>query len=86
MDNSARRWCRPGGSATTTHRGGGQKDRQGTPSTHKDVKNEGRSGNVYENKESRDNLPDTKDDICARLHAILHKITLILQEPSAHLS
>jgi hypothetical protein len=51
----------------------------------KDVKNEGRSGNVYENKGPYDNFPDTKDDISARLNAILQKITRILQEPSAYL-
>jgi hypothetical protein len=28
-------------------------------------------------------LPDTKDDICARLRAILHRKTGILQKPSA---
>jgi hypothetical protein len=49
----------------------------------KDVKNEDRSGNVYENKGSSDNLPDTKDDISARLHAILHRETRILPKPSA---
>jgi hypothetical protein len=52
----------------------------------KDVKNEGRSGNVYENKGPCDNLPDTENDISARLHAILHKSTPILQKPSAFLS
>jgi hypothetical protein len=31
----------------------------------KDVKNEDRSGNVYENKGSNDNLPDANDDISA---------------------
>ena len=36
-------------------------------------------------KDHDDNLPDTKDDISARLHAILHKNTRILQKPSAHL-
>ena len=46
----------------------------------KDVKNEGRSGNVYENKGPCDNLPETKGDICARLHAILHKKTRILHK------
>jgi hypothetical protein len=54
-------------------------------STHKDVKYEGRSGNVYENKGPEDNLPDTKDDISARLHAILRKSTRILQKPPAFL-
>jgi hypothetical protein len=62
------------------------KSHDGKRALLKDVKNEGRSGNVYENKGPCDNLPDTKDDISARLHATLHKITRILQEPSAHLS
>jgi len=50
--------------------------------THKDVKSEDRSGNVYENKGPDDNSPDTKDDISARLDAILHKNTRILWELS----
>jgi hypothetical protein len=50
------------------------------------LKNEGTSGDVYENKGEDDNLPDTKDDICAWLHAILLKDTRILQKPSALLS
>ncbi len=62
-------------------RGRGRKVTQGESSTLKDVKNDGRSGNVYENKGPSDNLPDTKDDISARLDAILHKITRILQKP-----
>jgi hypothetical protein len=60
----------------------GKNDPGGDPSSLKDVKNEGRSGNVYENKGPCDILPDTKDDICAWLHAILHKITRILQKPT----
>ena len=61
------------------------KSRAGERATLKDVKNEGRSGNVYENKGTNDNLPDTKDDISAWLHAILHKNTRILRKPSAFL-
>ena len=34
-------------------------------------------------KDQDDNLPDTKDDICAWLHAILHRNTCILRQPSA---
>ena len=49
------------------------KSRAGERAPLKDVKNEDRSGNVYENKGPSDNLPDTKDDISARLHAILHR-------------
>jgi hypothetical protein len=48
-------------------------------SAQKDVKNEGRR-NVYENKGPRDNLPDTKDDICAGLHVVLRKNARILWE------
>jgi hypothetical protein len=44
----------------------------------KDVKYEGRSGNVYENKGPYDNLPERKDDICAGSHAFLHKNAGIL--------
>jgi len=51
----------------------------GGPVTPKDVKNEDRSGNVYENKGSNDNLPERKGDICAWLHAILHRSVPNLQ-------
>ena len=61
-------------------RRGRRKNRAGGACTLKDVKNEGRSGNVYENKGPDDNLPDTKDDICAGLHALLHKNTRIYPE------
>jgi hypothetical protein len=64
-------------------RGRGRRSARGEPSTLKDVKNEGRSGNVYENKEPCDKLPDTKEDISAWLNVILHKNTGILQEPTA---
>jgi len=64
-------------------RGDGQKVLRKDRAPLKDVKNEGRSGNVYENKGQDDKLPDTKDDICAWLHAILHINTLILQKPWA---
>ena len=60
----------------------GAKSRTEERSTPRDVKNEDRSGNVYENKGLNDNLPDRKDDICAWLHAFLHKNTRILQKPS----
>ena len=59
---------------------------RGAPAAHKDVKNEGRSGNVNENKGPCDNLPDRKDDISAWLHAILHKNARIFQETSPLLS
>src|ERR1039457_6327731 len=45
-----------------------------TPSpTQKDVKNEGRSGKVYENKGSIDKMPEKKSDIYARSSAISQK-------------
>jgi hypothetical protein len=47
----------------------------------KDVKNEGRTDYVYENKWPYDNLPDTKVAISARLDGILHGNTRILQIP-----
>ena len=77
------RYCRPGNSATTVHCGGGQETAPGAADTPRNVKNEGTSGDVYENKWQGDNLPDTKDDISARLHAILQKSTPILQRLSA---
>jgi len=49
----------------------------------KDVKNEGRTDYVYENKDTDDNSTDTKDGISTQLHAILHRNTRILQEPSS---
>jgi hypothetical protein len=60
--------------------------RAGDCGTQKDVKNDDRSGNVYENKGANDKMPDTKDDISAQLHAILHRNTRILQKLSALLS
>jgi len=52
----------------------------------KDVKNEGRSDYVYENKDTDDNFTGTKDGISTQLHAILHRNTRILEELSAFLS
>jgi hypothetical protein len=51
----------------------------------KDVKKEGRSGNVYENKGQYDTLPHTKSDISAWLHAILQKSALIFAETAGFL-
>ena len=42
----------------------------GRPTSPKDVKNEGRSGNVYENKGSHDKLPGVISGISAWLSAI----------------
>jgi hypothetical protein len=52
-----------------------QKVITGTPPPPKDVKNEGRSGKVYENKGSPDKMPDEKSGICAQLNPVLQKIT-----------
>ena len=85
----------PGGATRALHRcwrgnGNNQRleaedktSRRENPAPLKDVKNEDRSGNVYENKGPHDNLPDRKGDICAWLHAILYRNTRILQEPSS---
>jgi hypothetical protein len=54
----------------------------GEASPPKDAKNAGRSGNVYENKGTDDNLPEKKDDIYAYLYAILHRNAGILRESS----
>jgi hypothetical protein len=45
------------------------------PPPPKDVKNEGRSGNVYENKGPDDKLPDEVSGFCAQLRPILQKTT-----------
>ena len=74
--------CRRGGLTTAQASRRTGKSRAGAPTNLRDVKNEGTSGDVYENKGTNDNLPDTKDDISARLPAILHKRTRSLQEPS----
>ena len=74
----------PAGGLVSTHVPGKRtKSHASGASTLKDVKNEGRSGNVYENKGPDDNLPDAKDDICARLHAILHRNARNLQKLTA---
>jgi hypothetical protein len=62
------------------------KSRAGDRATQKDVKNDDRSGKVYENKGPNDKMPDTKGDISTQLHAILHRNRRILQKPSALLS
>ena len=61
------------------------RSRAGDGAPLKDVKYEGRSGNVYENKGRDDSLPDTEGDISAQLHAILHRSSRILQKPSPFL-
>jgi hypothetical protein len=84
---SAAHRCWSGGPTTTQASRWKAKSRTGgAQAAYKDVKNEGRSGNVYENKGRCDKLPDTKDDISAWLHAILHRKTRILQKPSVFLS
>ena len=64
---------------------GEKKSRRGR-ATQKDVKNDDRSGNVYESKGPDDKMPDTKGDISAQSHAILLRNRRILQKPSALLS
>ena len=43
----------------------------------KDVKYEGRSGNVYENKGSNDKMPEQLADICAQLRPFLQKNSVL---------
>ena len=57
------------------------KSRAGERATQKDVKNDDRSGNVYENKGAHDKMPDTKGDISAQSHAILQRNRRILRKP-----
>jgi hypothetical protein len=51
-----------------------QKVTNGGRPPQKSIKNEGRSGNVYENKGSNDKLTETTSGICAQLNPILKKI------------
>ena len=44
---------------------------------HKDVRNEDRSGNVYENKGSTDTMTENYSDFCAGLASFLQKWTAI---------
>ena len=46
----------------------------GNHSTPKDVKNDDRSGKVYENKGAMDKMSETISGICARLEPFLQKI------------
>jgi hypothetical protein len=81
--NSALHGCGSGTRNNPRIKGEGGNGALGRSAAHKDVKNEDRSGNVYENKGRSDNFPDTKDDISARLHAILHGNARIWWELSA---
>jgi hypothetical protein len=45
----------------------------GRAGNKKDVKNEGRSDYVHENKGQHDTLSDTKDDVSSQLHRNLHE-------------
>ena len=56
------------------HTSNQQKVTNGAPPPQKDVKNEDRSGNVYENKGPIDRLSETMSGICARLKPFLQKI------------
>ena len=79
------RWISTGqrGSEQPGRRGRGRKITRGSHYAHKDVKNEGRSGNVYENKGPNDTMTDNISGFCAWLHTILHKNARILQKPSS---
>jgi hypothetical protein len=66
LNPSSRRFC---------HTLNQQKVTCGAPPPPKDVKNEGRSGNVYENKGSIDRLSEEMSGICAWSKPILQKIT-----------
>ena len=55
----------------------GQKVRQKSGLSQKDVKNEGRPGNVYENKGTNDKMPEIKPDICAWSDEFLQKKTAL---------
>jgi hypothetical protein len=57
------------------HASNKQKVTQGGRPPQKDVKNEGRSGDIYENKGQGDNLTDSNSGICAQSKPILPKIT-----------
>ena len=59
-----RRWCRFG------HPANEQKDRFEEAFPSKDVKYEGRSGDMYENKDMHDKMPDEKTDITAELKLV----------------
>jgi hypothetical protein len=61
----------------TNHTRNGHKVTVGKPLPQKDVKNEGRSGNVYENKGLSDKMPRNVSGISARLKAILYKIAAV---------
>ena len=63
-----------------------QKVAQGARALKKDVKNEGRSDYVYENKDTDDNFPDTKDEHFYTIARHFTRNTRILQKPSALLS
>src|SRR5579872_1530194 len=59
-----RPWCRFG------HPANEQKDRFEEAFPSKDVKYEGRSGDMYENKDMHDKMPDEKTDITAELKLV----------------
>jgi hypothetical protein len=66
-----------GGPATTHASRQRGKSRGGGSSTHKDVKNEDRSGNVYENKGSTDMMTDNYSGFCAWFASFSRKWTEI---------
>ena len=54
---------------------------RGVRRSKKDVKSEGRSDYVFENKDAHANLSITKGAVSTRLHVILHRNTRLLQKP-----
>ena len=81
-------WTAHGGQATIMagRQHTGQRPEGGT--THKDVKNEGRSGNVYENKGSNDTMTENYSGFCAWSAPFLQKLTKIQRAfwPNTHKS
>ena len=61
---------------------------RGAPAAHKDVKNEGRSGNVYENEGSSDTMTENYSGFCAWSAYFLQKLTGIQRAfwPNMHKS
>jgi len=81
-------WTAHGGQATIMagRQHTGQRPEGGT--THKDVKNEGRSGNVYENKGRHNTMTDDYSGFCAWSAPFLQKLTKIQRAfwPKTHKS
>jgi len=63
--------------------GGGEYSCMGPSKPRRLKKKEDRSDYVHENKQTYDNLPETKDAISTQLHDILQRTAHILRKPSA---